>query len=94
MADVRFSTFAHSPQLVVQGKVVSVSGDLLSEPQSGISYFLARVEITPEGMSALGKRQMHPGMPAEIIILTGERTMLTYRLNPLTRRLASSMKER
>jgi protease secretion system membrane fusion protein len=33
-------------------------------------------------------------MPAEIIIRTGERTMLTYLLNPLTRRLASSMKER
>ena len=94
MADVRFSTFPHSPQLVVQGKVVSVSGDLVSEPQSGMSYFLARVEITPEGMSALGKRQMHPGMPAEIIIRTGERTVLTYLLNPLTRRLAASMKER
>ena len=94
LADVRFSTFAHSPQLVVQGKIVSVSGDLISEPQSGISYFLARVEITPEGMSALGKRQMHPGMPAEIIIRTGERTVLTYLLNPLTRRLAASMKER
>jgi protease secretion system membrane fusion protein len=33
-------------------------------------------------------------MPAEIIIRTGERTMLTYLLNPLTRRLAASMKER
>jgi len=33
-------------------------------------------------------------MPAEIIIRTGERTMLTYLLNPLTRRLSASMKER
>jgi protease secretion system membrane fusion protein len=33
-------------------------------------------------------------MPAEIIIRTGERTVLTYLLNPLTRRLAASMKER
>jgi protease secretion system membrane fusion protein len=33
-------------------------------------------------------------MPAEIIIRTGERTLLTYLLNPLTRRLAASMKER
>jgi protease secretion system membrane fusion protein len=94
LADVRFSTFSHSPQLVVQGKVVSVSADLITESQPPISYFLARVEITPEGMSALGARRMHPGMPAEIIILTGERTLLTYLLNPLTRRLAASMKER
>jgi protease secretion system membrane fusion protein len=90
---VRFSTFVHAPQLVVQGKVVSVSGDLITESQPPMSYFLARVEVTPEGMSALGDRRMHPGMPAEVIIRTGERTMLTYLLNPLTRRLSASMKE-
>jgi protease secretion system membrane fusion protein len=93
-ADVRFSSFAHSPQLVVNGKVISVSGDLIYEPPPAASYFLARIEITPEGMGALGERKMHPGMPAEIIIRTGERTLLTYLLNPLTRRLAASMKER
>jgi protease secretion system membrane fusion protein len=93
IADVRFSTFVHAPQLVVQGKVVSVSGDLITESQPPMSYFLARVEVTPEGMSALGDRRMHPGMPAEVIIRTGERTMLTYLLNPLTRRLSASMKE-
>jgi len=94
MADVRFSAFAHSPQLVVDGRVISVSGDLISESQPPVSYFLARVEITPEGLAALGTRKMHPGMPVEVIIRTGERTMLTYLLNPLTRRIAASMKER
>ena len=92
--DIRFSSFAHSPQLVVQGKVVSVSGDLLSDPQNPqISYYLARVGVTPEGVKTLGARQMQPGMPAEIIIKTGERSMLTYLLHPLTKRLAASMKE-
>ena len=94
-ADVRFSAFAHSPQLVVQGRVKSVSGDLLTEQTAmgPVSYFLARVEITPEGMSKLGRHQMQPGMPAEVIIRTGERTVLTYLLHPLTRRVAASMKE-
>ena len=92
--DIRFSAFAHSPQLVVPGTVVSVSGDLLSEPQSPqITYYLARVAVTPEGMKILGKRQMQPGMPVEMVIKTGERTMLTYLLHPLTKRLAASMKE-
>lgn len=93
--DIRFSTFAHSPQLVVEGKVVSVSGDLLSEqgPAGMISYYLARVEVTPEGRKMLGNRQMQPGMPAEMVIKTGERTLLTYLLHPLTKRLAASMKE-
>ena len=92
--DVRFNAFAHSPQLVVEGKVLSVSGDLLSDPaQPQFSYFLARVQVTPDGMKTLGKRQMQPGMPAEIVIKTGERSMLTYLLHPLLKRMASSMKE-
>jgi len=91
--DVRFSSFAHTPQLVVQGKVVSVSGDLRVDPQTGIGYYLARVGVTAEGYKVLGKRQLQPGMPVEVIFLTGERTLLTYLLSPLTKRLAGSMKE-
>lgn len=93
--DVRFSAFAHSPQLVVEGRVKSVSGDLLTEQTAmgPMSFFLARVEITPDGMKTLGRHVIQPGMPAEVIIRTGERTMLTYLLHPLTRRVASSMKE-
>ena len=92
--DVRFNTFAQSPQLVVEGKVLSVSGDLLSDPsQPQYVYYLARVQVTPAGMKTLGSRQMQPGMPAEIVIKTGERSMLTYLLHPLVKRMASSMKE-
>jgi len=91
--DVRFSSFANSPQLVVPGKVASVSGDLLTDSRTGAPYFLARVAVTPEGMKKLGKRHMQPGMPVEVIFRTGERSMLTYLLHPLTRRLAASMKE-
>ena len=94
MADIRFNSFAHSPQLVVDGKVMSVSGDLLSDPQQPqFSYYLARVQVTPVGMKTLGARQMQPGMPAEIVIKTGERSLLTYLLHPLTKRMAASMKE-
>ena len=91
--DVRFSSFANSPQLVVAGKVASVSADLLVDSHTGAGYFLARVAVTPEGMKKLGKRQMQPGMPVEVIFITGERSMLTYLLHPLTKRMAASMKE-
>lgn len=92
-ADVRFSAFAHAPQLVVDGRVISVSRDLLTEPETQMSYYLARVEITPEGAAKLGGRSIQPGMPAEVIIKTGERSLLTYLLYPLVRRVAQSMKE-
>ena len=91
--DVRFSSFAHTPQLVVEGKVVSVSGDLLTDPQNGVGYYLARVGVTAKGYTQLGKRQLQPGMPVEVIFLTGERSVLTYLLSPLTKRFAASMKE-
>lgn len=91
--DVRFSSFAHSPQLVVNGQVVSISGDLLTEPQTNMSYYLARVQVTPEGMKALGQRQLQPGMPVEVVFKTGERSMLTYLLHPLTKRISAAMKE-
>ena len=93
-ADIRFNSFAHSPQLVVEGKVMSVSGDLLSDPQQPqYAYYLARVQVTSAGMKTLGSRQMQPGMPAEIVIKTGERSLLTYLMHPLVKRMAASMKE-
>jgi protease secretion system membrane fusion protein len=93
-ADIRFNSFAHSPQLVVEGKLLSVSGDLLSDPQAPqYAYYLARVQVTSEGMKTLGQRQMQPGMPVEIVIKTGERSLLTYLMHPLLKRVAASLKE-
>lgn len=95
MADIRFSAFAHSPVLVVEGEVESVSSDLIVEPgpQGSISYYLARISLTPNGLKALGHRRLQPGMPAEVVIKTGERSLLTYLLHPLVKRIAASMKE-
>jgi protease secretion system membrane fusion protein len=94
LADIRFNSFAHSPQLVLEGKILSISGDLLSDPQAPqYAYYLARVQVTPAGMKTLGQRQMQPGMPVEIVIKTGERSLLTYLIHPLTKRMAASLKE-
>ncbi|HEX2544323.1 MAG TPA: HlyD family type I secretion periplasmic adaptor subunit [Ramlibacter sp.] len=91
--DIRFNAFAHSPQLVVEGKVTSVSGDLIQEGQNIPPYYLVRATVTPEGLKKLGNRQLQPGMPAEVVIRTGDRSLLTYILHPLTKRMAASMKE-
>ncbi len=95
--DVRFSTFAHSPQLLVEGTIQSISADLITETQPNPSqpsaYYLVRIAISPDGMKKLGNRSLQPGMPAEVVIKTGERSVLTYLLHPLTKRIAASMKE-
>ncbi len=92
---VRFSAFAHSPQLVVDAVVKTLSGDVLSEqtPAGIMSYYLARVELTPEGIKQLGERSLQPGMQGEVLIKTGERSLLTYLLHPLTKRIAASLRE-
>jgi membrane fusion protein, protease secretion system len=91
--DVRFSSFANSPQLVVEGTVISISGDLLTDQPTNQTYYLARVKLTPEGMKKLGKRVLQPGMPVDVVLKTGERSMLTYLLHPLMKRMAASLKE-
>lgn len=96
-ADVRFSSFSNTPLLKVEGRVNSVSYDLLTDPPSestkGESYYLARILITPAGMKTLGSRVLQSGMPVQVVIRTGERTLLTYLLHPFMKRLAASMKE-
>lgn len=96
-ADVRFSTFSNSPQLLVEGKLVMISKDLLTQVavnnQPANSYYSARIAITPKGLRDLKGHQLQPGMPVQVVIKTGERTLLTYLLHPLTKRIAASMTE-
>lgn len=92
-ASIRFSNFGTAPMLTVDSRVISVSADLLTDPATNIAYYLARVQVTPEGEKALGRHALQPGMPAEIVIKTGERSMLSYLLHPLVRRFSTSMTE-
>ena len=93
LTDVRFSAFRQTPSLVAEGEVVSISQDIITDPQRQMGYYLARIRLTAQGMKALGDRRMQPGMPADVVIKTGERSVLTYLTAPLTRRLVGSMAE-
>lgn len=93
--EVRFTSFADAPHLVVVGKLVSLSADAVIEhlPAGSATYYLGRVQLTEEGRKALGNRALQPGMVGEILIKTGERSLLTYLLHPLTKRIATAMTE-
>lgn len=97
VANIQFSSFANAPMLVAPGLVESVSADLLTEAPNGMQpaqpYFLARIKVTPEGMKKLGHHNMQPGMPVQAIIKTGERSLLTYIMHPLVKRMSASLKE-
>jgi protease secretion system membrane fusion protein len=91
--DIMFMTFSHSPQLVVEGKLDSISKDVLTDPKTAMPYYLARISVTPAGLELLGSRQMQPGMPVSVVVKTGSRTLLEYLVAPLTRRISQSMRE-
>lgn len=94
IANINLSNFPNDPQLVIEGTVTSVSADLITDPNPNMPpYYLTFVEVTAKGMHRLGNHQLQAGMPAEVVIKTGERTLLTYLLKPLMRRLNTALKE-
>jgi protease secretion system membrane fusion protein len=93
--DLRFATFANTPQLVVPGRIMTLSSDTVTDPEMPQlpPHYRARIEVTPDGIKELGSRRLQPGMPVDVVFKTGQRTLLDYILHPLTKRLATSMKE-
>ena len=95
--EVRFPAFRKRDMPRIDGRLVSVSADRLLEDSDGrkVPYYLARVDISPEGAEALTNARLDllPGMPAEVLVQTGERTMLQYLLAPLSDTVAKSFKQ-
>lgn len=96
-AEVRFSALNLRTTPVILGKVDWVSADKFQPPNDPIhpmGYYRARVIVSAEELKKLGNETIRPGMPADVIIKTGERTFLEYLIKPLTDRMATSLKER
>ena len=91
-ATIRFSTFGSSVPTIT-GNVLSLSADAMANENTGAQYYLARVEVTPEGLDELGDLILMPGMPAEVFINTGSRTFLQYLFKPFTNAMARSFNE-
>ncbi|AZD08980.1 Type I secretion membrane fusion protein, HlyD family [Pseudomonas chlororaphis] len=92
-ADIRFGAFNSSTTPVIEGEVSSVSGDRLTNEKTGTAYYLARVRVTEHGVRTLGERKLLPGMPADVLIVTGQRTLLQYLMQPARDVMSQSMIE-
>ncbi len=93
-AQLRFSAFNVRTTPTVPGHVLTVSGDRITDPNNPKdSYYLARIQVTPEGMNSLRGLSLLPGMPVDVMIKTGERTFFQYLVKPITDRLAKSFRE-
>ncbi|HCO61632.1 MAG TPA: HlyD family type I secretion periplasmic adaptor subunit [Porticoccaceae bacterium] len=92
-AEVRFSAFKRGKTPILIGRVVTLSADRLVNEQDGSSYYLARIELTEESAAAMAEIELLPGMPAEVLIKTAERTLFRYIFQPFTDMFARSFTE-
>jgi HlyD family secretion protein len=91
---IRFSAFNQrvTPQLV--GLVSYVSADVSHDQQSNAAYFTVRMTLPDEERRRLAGLQLVSGMPAEVFMQTGSRTMMSYLLKPLTDQFNRAFVER
>lgn len=88
-----FSAFNQNQTPHIPGIVTNVSADRLVDEKSGQPYYSVRAKVAPEGMKLLSSLQIRPGMPVDLLIKTGERTMMNYLLKPILDHLKMSMTE-
>ena len=90
-AEIRFSVFKDA--YLVSGKLTKLSADRLIDEASNLPYYSAEIALLEEDKFLLEGMDLIPGMPAEVLIKTGERTMLGYLTSPLNRVFSTSLIE-
>jgi membrane fusion protein, type I secretion system len=94
-AQVRLTAYNFRTTLPVDGEVVHISADSLINEATGASYYRVDVKVPTEALAALGDGNVRviPGMPAQVMIETGEQTLMDYLLNPVMASFDTALKE-
>ncbi len=95
LASVRLVGLNQRTTPVLYGEVFYVSADSLLEDAGGIpqEVYLARISLTPDEMGRVSGFVPTPGMPAEIMIQTEERTFAAYIAKPVTDSMSRAFRE-
>ncbi|NBN77619.1 HlyD family type I secretion periplasmic adaptor subunit [Microvirga tunisiensis] len=93
-AEVKLSAFANRYLPTLFGEVEYVSPDVIERRGTNMEpYYLARVVVPESSIPAEMIDKLAPGMPAEVVVPTGERTMAEYLISPLRDAVRNSMRE-
>ncbi|HEX2257412.1 MAG TPA: HlyD family type I secretion periplasmic adaptor subunit [Afifellaceae bacterium] len=92
-AIVRLVAFKQRTTPTLDGRVSRVSADAFTDERTGQVYFSATIEIPPEELARVPSAALYPGMPVDVAIVTGERTLLAYLLQPFTDSFAHAFRE-
>ena len=93
-AFTRFPAFNQRTTPEVAGVVSFISADTTRDQSNNASYFTVRVTLPDEERRRLVGLQLVSGMPAEVFMQTGSRTMLSYLFKPITDQLQRAFVER
>lgn len=92
IADIVLTGVPRGKRPSLSGKIISISADKLTDTKSGASFFSIRVEVDPEDIQNAGI-QLQPGMPAEVIISNGTRTLVGYLFEPMLDEITHAFRE-
>ena len=88
-----FTAFNRNLTPHVPGIVTQVSADRFVDENTGEAFYKLKAQVAPEGMKMIADLRIRPGMPVELFVKTGERTMMNYILKPILDHLKMSMTE-
>ena len=91
---LRLSAFNQRTTPELNGVVTRVSPDVTTDQRTGQSYYTIRVSMPPEEVARLGDAKLIPGMPVEAFVQTGDRTMMSYLVKPLSDQLMRAFREK
>ena len=91
--DLMFTAFNQNKTPKIPGTVTLVSADRLVDKANGEPYYQMQVTVSPEGMKMLGGEDVKPGMPVEVFVKTGSRSLLSYLFKPILDRAHTSLTE-
>ncbi|MBP9100752.1 MAG: HlyD family type I secretion periplasmic adaptor subunit [Nitrosomonas sp.] len=91
--DLIFSALNQKKTPNIPGTVTQVSADRLMDERSGLPFYNIKAKVTPEGIKMLTDQQIRAGMPVEIFIKTGERSLMSYLFKPILDRVHSALSE-
>lgn len=83
LARVRLLAFKVRDVPPVEGIVETVSADRFQDERTGESYFTARIEIDESQLEKLDNVELSSGMPTEVLIVTGSRSLFSYLISPI-----------
>jgi HlyD family secretion protein len=91
---LRLSAFNQRTTPELNGVVSRVSPDVTTDQRTGQSYYTIRVSMPAQEIARLGDVKLIPGMPVEAFVQTGDRTMLSYLIKPLSDQLMRAFREK